>query len=371
MYFVFRVDSSIEIGTGHLMRCLTLADALCQRGNNVTFICRNFSGNLSNLLEKKGFEVHLLPTTTALLNEHQQRRTYEQWLGGSWETDVEQTKAILDKKQQDINWLIVDHYSLDYRWESQLRPYVQKLMVIDDLADRHHDCDLLLDQNLYENFEIRYNDLVPSYCQKFLGLQYLLLRQEFIEARRTLRQRDGNVKRILVFFGGSDPMNETAKALKAIQLLNRPDIAVDVVVGASHQQQEEIRQLCNAIPNTTFYCQVNQMADLMAKADLALAAGGTNTWERCFLELPTITLAIATNQLEPLTAIATKGVIRNLGWCKNINVRDLCDEIKRLIENPDLLRKMALLNKEFMNSSLLLESEHPIITALMESPLTS
>jgi UDP-2,4-diacetamido-2,4,6-trideoxy-beta-L-altropyranose hydrolase len=358
MYVVFRVDSSKQIGTGHLMRCLTLADALSGEGADITFVCRSLPGDLGYLVKEKGFDLCLMP------NEEEDNSNYEQRARIDWKTDVEKTKAILDQKQKDINWLIVDHYSLDYRWELQLRPYIQKLMVIDDLADRKHDCDLLLDQNYYENLTKRYDCLVPAHCQKLLGLKYLLLRQEFIELARVLKQRDGKIKRILVSFGGSDPTNETVKALEAIRLLNRPDIDVDVVIGASNQQQEEVKQLCQTIPNTTFYCQVNYMANLMAKADLALAAGGTSTWERCFMGLPTITLAIAPNQLEALAAVATTGAIKNLGWCNNINAEKINHEIKRFIDNPEALLKISHAARKIINISPNMQSGESIIECL-------
>ena len=142
-------------------------------------------------------------------------------------------------------------------------------MVIDDIADRPHDCDILLDQNLYQAMETRYDNLVPTACKKLIGPRYALLRSEFAVARENLRQRDGHVKRIVVFFGGVDPTNETAKALEAVRMLDRPNIAVDVVVGGANPNKRAIKSLCLKIPNVSFHCQVNNMAELMAAADLA------------------------------------------------------------------------------------------------------
>src|SRR5690606_26558309 len=133
-------------------------------------------------------------------------------------------------------------YSIDIQWELKLRTYVNRIMVIDDLANRRHDCDLLLDQNLYENMEQRYMGLVPETCKLLLGPRYALLRPEFREARKKLRPRDGTVRRILIFFGGTDPTNETLKAIEAVRLLNCSDIEVDVVVGAKNPHRDLIKK---------------------------------------------------------------------------------------------------------------------------------
>ncbi|WP_413173374.1 UDP-2,4-diacetamido-2,4,6-trideoxy-beta-L-altropyranose hydrolase [Anabaena azotica] len=349
MSFVFRVDSSSQIGTGHLMRCLVLAEQLHKISHDITFIVRSLPGSLENLIQQKGFDVYQLHNDISSIN-----------LDVDWKIDAEETTAFLKAKPKEISWLIVDHYGLDYQWELKIRPYIQNLMVIDDLANRHHDCDLLLDQNFYNNYEIRYDNLVKNNCKKMLGLKYVLLREEFREVKKTLRTRDGNIQQILVFFGGSDPNNQTLKALKAIQLINRPNITVNVVVGESNQHKELVRTFCNQMPNTNFYCQVNNMADLIAKADLALASGGTNTWERCFLELPTVTIEIATNQIESLQDLGKKGVIINLGWHENVNIQELSDEIIKLLNNPNLLTQMSS-NCKMLNIS---SSSHLIFESI-------
>lgn len=337
----FRVDSSIQMGTGHLMRCLTLADALRKKESNVSFICRELPGNICDLIEKKGFKVYRLPYATVKYHSANQSSGYAQWLGVSWKEDAEQTMAVLAKEERVIDWLIIDHYALDKQWETLIRPFVGKIMVIDDLADRPHNCDLLLDQNLYEDIETRYEGLVPNHCQLLLGPRYALLRQEFIDARKNLRERDGSIKNILIFFGGVDPTNETLKALEAIQLLNRPDIAIDVVVGESNPHKDKIEDVCSAMPNAHYHCQVDSMAQLMANADLAIGGGGTTTWERCLLALPAIVLVIAENQMETTKAVAKAGAICNLGWSRLVSIEKLMAAIKKVLENKYQIREMG------------------------------
>jgi UDP-2,4-diacetamido-2,4,6-trideoxy-beta-L-altropyranose hydrolase len=215
---------------------------------------------------------------------------------------------------------VADHYALDEKWEGYLRPYCKKVMVIDDLADRAHDCDLLVDQNFYENLESRYDGLVPSGCKKLLGPKYALLRPEFREARENLRKRDGRVKRIMVFFGGSDPTNETTKALEAIRMLNRPDIAVDVVVGAFNPHRKVIEQIASDLPDFACHFKVEDMAALMAGADLAVGAGGTTVWERCALALPSVVTTVAENQEKTVSDMAESGYLLFLGRSEAVSV---------------------------------------------------
>ena len=268
MNIVIRTDSSVSIGTGHVMRCLTLADELGHLGGKINFICREEKGNLITLIEEKGYRVYRL-------NDRQFNPA-----NAAIEKEIQQAKSVLTEDIRNIDLLIVDHYDLDAQWETQMRPVVKKIMVIDDLANRSHNCDILLDQNFYENIQSRYSGITPEHCQKLLGPQYALLRQEFIDARKKLRKRNGDIRRLLVFFGSSDPTNETAKALRALRLLNSSHlITIDVVVGSNNPQKEMIRELCRNMQGTHYHCQVDNMAQLMVRADLAIGAGGSTYWQ--------------------------------------------------------------------------------------------
>lgn len=350
MKIIIRVDSSVKMGSGHLMRCLTLADKVREKSVDVSFIYRELPGRLCSHAEKKGYKVHKLPIVDVNTTENYEGQPLQHahWLGVDWETDASQTIDVLSTGQQ-ADWLIVDHYAIDFRWEEKLRPYTKKIMVIDDLADRKHDCDLLLDQNLYEDMETRYDKLVPENCVKLLGPKYALLRHEFIEARKNLKMRDGIVRRILIFFGGSDLTNETAKALEALMVVNRHDIIVDVIVGSSNPHKEQIAHICSTMPNTNYYCQVDNMAKLMAEADLTVGAGGSTTWERCFLGLPTVTLVIADNQAETTAAVARAGASLDLGWANDVSIEGLAVTLKKLLENPWQMKEMSNISKSLVN----------------------
>lgn len=333
MNIAFRTDSSLQIGSGHVMRCLTLADELRQRGADVLFACREHPGNMIPLIEAKGYPVIRLAQTEAEYAEAPEDLAHAAWLGVAWQRDAAETiTAVRDAQPQ---WLIIDHYALDRRWEQLLRPHVEKIMAIDDLADRSHDCDLLLDQNLYEGMETRYDTLVPKSCHKLLGPKYALLRPEFAAARKNLRKRDGQVKRVLVFFGGVDPTNETQKALQALRGINDRQFDVDVVVGGGNTRKKQIQSFCVANQGFHYHYQVNNMAELMTAADVAIGAGGATTWERCALGLPSFVTVLAENQQELAETGARQGLFFYLGKSATASSENILNAIKVFTSSPE------------------------------------
>jgi UDP-2,4-diacetamido-2,4,6-trideoxy-beta-L-altropyranose hydrolase len=322
------------------MRCLVLANELKQLGFQIHFISCEVPGNLCAQLVQCGYPVHQLSYLQTLdLDNYDQSGSTE-----LWQKDLDQTREILRRFEGQTQWIIVDNYKLDEKWESGIRSFVNKVMVIDDLADRKHDCDVLLDQNLFWNLEQRYAGLIPGHCQTLFGPKFALLRPEFSTARRTLKKRDGIIKSILVFYGGTDPTGETIKTLEVITVLKDQrfrDLIVDVVVGEGNLYRQQLHKMCDMISNTNFHCQINYMADLMSKADLALGAGGSVTWERCSLALPAIVTITAKNQLETSRYIASLGAIRCLGWHENVTGQKLAKALTELIDNPQEVLEMS------------------------------
>jgi UDP-2,4-diacetamido-2,4,6-trideoxy-beta-L-altropyranose hydrolase len=324
MKVLVRCDASAVIGSGHVMRCLTLADFLSSRGARISFVCRELPGDLTHLIEGKGYPVHRITLKTP-----------------GWEEDAEKSAVFATEAGMGFEWLIVDHYRLDARYERRMRRLGVKILAIDDLADRPHDCDLLLDQNLHKNMELRYQGLLPAHCLPLLGPQYALLRPEFFEARLKLRPRRGELKRILVSFGGADPTNETAKVMAALELLETGSPALDVVVGSANLDAASVQAACAARKEWSFHNQVDNMAELMSRADLALGGGGGTTWERCFLGLPSLTVVVADNQREPTEAVAEKGATWNLGWHSDVTPQLMAQWIDRLQKDPELLAEAS------------------------------
>lgn len=325
MNIVFRTDAAAAIGSGHVMRCLTLAKRYRREGHTVSFVMRELPSNSIAFVVDEGFAVHVLPYAPPA----EAMTGYLAWLTVTQEQDAAETGEVL-RAMGVIDRLVVDHYALDIVWESRCRPLARELMVIDDLANRRHDADILLDQNFYENAAQRYEGLLPPSCRLLLGPAHALLRDEFYEMKP--RRRDGSLRNILVFYGGSDLTDETTKALRALRALDLRAVEINVVVGASNLQREQVRALCAALPNAHYYCQVSDMAALMNAADLALGAGGTATWERLALALPSIVTAVADNQVEICENCARAGLIAYLGRVEEVGADDIARAVTAFIE---------------------------------------
>lgn len=341
----FRTDASLDIGTGHVMRCLTLADALRERGATCRFICRAHPGNLIDLIHQRGHKVialplPLVPNTDPAPQSMIDEPAHTHWLGTNWAMDASETRVALGA--DILDWLIVDHYALDTRWERSLRAAYRRLMVIDDLADRAHDCDLLLDQNLGRSAE-DYDGRVASRCTVLVGPRYALVRPEFpaLRTESLERRQDPQLKRLLITMGGVDKYNATSHVLDALRQLPLPvDFRIVVVMGLYAPWLEEVRMRAEQMPcRTEVRVNVSEMAALMAESDLAIGAAGSTAWERCCLGLPSILLVLAENQQVIAQGLEKAGAAKIIkqGQCISEYLVKLAAP---LIESPVLLGNM-------------------------------
>tara|TARA_B100000787_G_scaffold165478_1_gene149421 strand:+ start:4713 stop:5825 length:1113 start_codon:yes stop_codon:yes gene_type:complete len=346
MNFVFRTDASLDIGSGHVMRCLTLADELCKQGASCRFICRTHAGNFLQLIRERGFEAYALPLQTSLGDQSAQQSgvserdiAYASWLGADWQKDAEQTRNAIG--DMEVDCLIVDHYSIDARWEVAMRPSCNHLMVIDDLADRLHDCDLLLDQDFDEIY--RYSDLVPSSCKLLVGPKYVLLRSEYQIAR--LRKRTNAVKRILVYFGGTDADNLTGAVLSALSKIDLSEIWVDIVIGENYCNIEFLEKLSATRGRTRIHKLRPHLADLMAEADLAIGAVGITNWERLCVGLPSIVISVADNQNQISKKLHHLGAVNWIGSADNVNSDTIYRAVKDEIVGKKFITRRKIASK--------------------------
>lgn len=293
MRVVFRVDASLNIGTGHVMRCLALAHALTDKGVRCDFICREHPGNLVGLIRDSGYVVYTLPTN----RDHDVHFSHSTWLGSTQEQDFQGCVPILKLLKPD--WIVADHYALDARWEHAISFHCRKLMVIDDLADRPHECELLLDQT-YGREPQHYRKLVPTGCPLLCGSQYALLRHEFSALRDYSLRRRGSrvVSELLVSMGGVDITNTSCAVLQSLRATSLPAACrITVVMGQTAPWLYEVQEKAANMPwSTRVLVGVRDMAQLMADSDLAIGAAGSTTWERCCLGLPSALLVVADNQ---------------------------------------------------------------------------
>ena len=336
MRVAIRTDASLQIGTGHVMRCLTLAVGLAERGAQVDFICRAHRGNLISMIEQRGFCVKTLKSEFDDDKSMPSQSTHAHWLGCNWKTDAEQS---YDSIIGTVDWIIVDHYSLDLRWETMMRAKCAYIMCIDDLADRSHDCDLLLDQSLGRCSQ-DYAALVPEQAKLLLGPKYALLRTEFAQRRDiSLAHREIPLLRhILITMGGVDADNVTSRVLTALQA---KDVAtlnkITVVLGPHAPWREQvIKQAADMLIPTQVLTGVENMAELMSSCDLAIGAGGSTTWERCALGVPSILFILAENQRAIGLSLHGAGAASLIDPKKPFNSQ-FCDALKHF-HDPEKLQ---------------------------------
>lgn len=333
----FRVDASTAIGAGHAMRCLTLADALRARGQACVFVSRLHPGNLVHLVQERGYRVHTLPapakpSTRAMSG-------YAGWLGVDPLQDARETAECLGAICPD--WLVVDHYALDAKWEEPLRDRVSHVMVIDDLADRTHAADLLVDQNVGRN-KADYAGQLPATCRVLAGPRFALLRPSFAQLRAPSleRRRQPALRHVVVSMGGVDAADSTSGALRALVHCALPAAAqVTVVIGRHAPHADNVRAQAARMPwSTEVRVGVDDMAVLLAECDVAIGAAGTTALERCCLGLPSLTAVLADNQQGGAAALEARGAIAR------IDVARLEQDIPahmQVLADPVAYRRMA------------------------------
>lgn len=332
MIVAIRTDASVSMGTGHLMRCLSLAALLQERGAHTVFLSRALPPGLAALVVESGSALHGLDGAPGSADAP---------FAVEGEDDARQVRGWAEGRG-GVHAVVVDHYGLDARWERAVRGACRRLLVIDDLADRPHDADLLLDHNLWRDGAARYARWIPAGCRPFVGPQYALLRAEFAAARaRWPRRAPEAVERVLVNFGGADPGDMTARALEVLAAHAPTGLHVDAVVGAAYPHRERLLARWEGAPTVTLHAQTRRMAELMARADLAIGAGGTTSWERCALGLPALLTAIARNQEEGLEALAEAGACRYLGPVGELDDRTLGAAVAELLADPSAVARMS------------------------------
>jgi UDP-2,4-diacetamido-2,4,6-trideoxy-beta-L-altropyranose hydrolase len=325
MRIAFRVDSSVQIGTGHVMRCLALAEALDARGTDSVFLCRELAGAATAEIERAGRRLHSLgpPARSRSANAEAD--------------DARLSRDALATLAAGPDWIVVDHYGLGATWEAAMRAVTPRILAIDDLADRRHDCDLLLDQSRMPVDPSPYDRLVPKHCRQLVGPHHALLRGEFVRLRdASLARRRGRTsgsRRVLVFMGGADEHDVTTMVLAGLSRAATGDIAVDVVAGGSNPHVAGLRERCAAEPAFTLREHVGTMAELMAAADVAVGAGGIASWERCCLGLPTVLITVAENQEVVARGLQEAGAASWLGRRETVAATDVAAAVDELLSD--------------------------------------
>ena len=330
----FRTDSGPHIGTGHLVRCLTLGHELRGRGADVTFFCRDHHGAASDLIRAMAFGIVELPTRRgqpALSDPFT-------WSGA---TDSEDAAQLLQKLPSPPDWVIVDHYSLGDDWESLVRPHCRRLAVIDDLA-RGHECDLLIDPNWHgPAMAGRYAGRLNAGATALLGPDFAFLDPRFHARRVSPIDRRLPVNRVLVYFGGSNLYDLSALTLTVLKLPEFRDLQVDVVIGATTANRDSVSGYAAQRPRVTIHEHQPCLAPLLAKADIAIGGVGGTTWERMCLGVPTLAAIIADNQAESAQRLSDAGLLLLLGRAADVTAESMAAGLRSLLHDPAQRQRMA------------------------------
>jgi UDP-2,4-diacetamido-2,4,6-trideoxy-beta-L-altropyranose hydrolase len=316
----FRCDANPRVGSGHVMRCLTLADALAEGGAECWFLSAADSFAALEIVRARGHRTVCLAEDEAV--EHVPAEsgwpepTYASWIPKGWRHDFESCRAALNGLEAD--WLVVDHYALDARWESAMRDHARRILVVDDLADRKHDCDALLDSN-FGRKPSDYSELVPENCKVLAGSDKVLLRPEFVRPRGRHPDRVG-VRRILVNMGGVDSGNASEAVIGALEAMpGWDDASITVLLGRAAPWIEQVRSRAGRCRRfVRVLVDAPDIAALMEDSDLAIGTGGTGVYERLFMGLPSVVMAIADNQVTHLKRMAAAGLFELVGSVQEI-----------------------------------------------------
>ncbi|MDK9775069.1 MULTISPECIES: UDP-2,4-diacetamido-2,4,6-trideoxy-beta-L-altropyranose hydrolase [Vibrio] len=349
-----RVDASLKMGTGHTFRMLTLASRLKQKGHEIVFISRRLKGNLIALVKEKHSVIELPePDVDFVPSTH---CGHAAWLEVSYDQEITQTRDALtsylkSKGRSQLDWLVIDHYAIEKDFQLALKPHSKDILQIDDLADRQHICDVLLDQNFYRSGEARYDGLLPTESLRLCGPRYALLREEFAVSRRNLPAYQSRLmqKKVVLFFGGVDIANETEKALKGLLSVDSDD-SFDVIIGMNNPHREALTALCKKhLDRVTLHIQVENMMDFFSSAYLYIGAVGATTWERCVLALPGIVCSVADNQKDLAINLHQIGGHHYLGLNTDLTSSDYANAYKLFSSEPALLHTQSKLCAELID----------------------
>ena len=309
------------------MRCLTLAQELKNNFDKIIFLTRKDSGDFTETIMKNEFEVIFIPTNN----------------------DSDIIKNIVTTNSENKNFLLIDHYDVDSNFESSLKNIFEKIFVIDDLANRYHNCDLLIDQNYYRDLNHRYKKLIPNDAITLLGPKYAIIRPEFRSVNKKIIKKNLRIKKILVSFGGSDPTNECKKTLDALCSIENSQFEIIVVAGIYNHKFEQLQKLYEKYSSIKIYRHVNDLSRLMLDSDLFIGAGGTTTWERFYMGLPSIVTIISDDQKESIEFLSDMGHIINLGLAKNVTSKIYIQTLQKL--NSDLIYNMSINNQKLVDGN--------------------
>jgi UDP-2,4-diacetamido-2,4,6-trideoxy-beta-L-altropyranose hydrolase len=318
---LIRTDASVQIGTGHLMRCLALSQAWQDAGGKVVFLMATKAPALEARLQSEGMKIVHLSVQPGSIDDAIQTSCYAH--------------------QVEADWIVVDGYHFGTNYQRIIKNQKCRLLLIDDLGNfEYYYADLILNQNIYAHEEL-YGNREP-YTQLLLGTRYALLRREFLKWRGWRREIPEVARRVLVTMGGSDPDNVTLKVIQALQQVDVDGLEAIVVVGGSNPNHEELQA---AVQDSRFPIRlesnVTDMPELMAWADVAVSAGGSTCWELAFMGVPALVTILASNQYPIAESLNAIGCAVNLGWYEDVSPTETAQALTQLLRAPGTRAEMS------------------------------
>ena len=325
MLVAFRVDSSVKIGTGHLSRCINLANALSKQGFKSLFIINNNEKKIHNLIKSNNHQFKDLDIREEKKYKNNSVKNFKSWLGHAWQKDATETLLIL--KEYSVEILIVDHYSLDWKWENKIRTNINYIVAIDDLNNRKHNCNMIIDQNYRKSYQALYQNNLNPTCKLFLGPKYSLINPVYAKYKKKVFS--SKIKKILIFFGGGDPNFLTELILENLSDKFFQKIKINVVTGMNNNRGLIIKNKYKNNKNIKFYERLTDLASLLYSSDLAIGALGINTWERMCVGVPSLVISTGKDQEIFAKLLKDKRFIYLLGYAEKIKKIKLKNDLRK------------------------------------------
>lgn len=344
MNIFIRVDAHFKIGIGHIYRCLKLTSYI-DNINTITFICKKYK-NLQNKKKEfvnniyKKIEKNFKIKFIEIENDDSIKMDMNTWFGENYMLDANKTIENLN----DCDILIVDHYSVDYRWENIVKKYTKKLIIIEDFIGRKHNCDLII--NGLVNDTLVYKNLVNKDCKLLLGNEYLIIGNHFFNQDIKLREKN----RISVFISGSDITNETCKIIKSLKIINKNKKYIfDIIVGGLNTNYKTILKLCKEDYFLIHY-NIDNIWEILNRSYISIGALGQSLLERIALKIPSIMISLSENQLLVSKNLLSSGCFRYIGSIP-LNYDNLLNEIISIEKN--YIKYVENCNKYFSRNKLI------------------
>lgn len=342
---LIRADASVAIGTGHVMRCLALAQAWQDGGGKAVFAMASATRAMETRLAVEQCESVSIPAE-----------------GGSCE-DAKQT--IERARQLDAEWIVVDGYNFDGDYQQQIKNAGFNVLCLDDIGlSKHYPADLILNQNIHANEDLYRNR--EGYTRCLLGPRFVLLRREFLDRPQAMRSTAEAGRGVLVMMGGTDPENVSAKVMNAAISLSGESLELVVVAGGGNPHIEELERLASRSKGAVRVVKdPDSIPELMLWADLAISAAGSTVWEMCWLGLPAILITLAKNQEPGAAELARRGIALCLGSHEQLDETQLIHELRELVHSRERRQHMAQLGQELIDG----KGCQRVLTAMQSSIL--